>query len=84
MQISRLRFALFAMVLSLFCVTVGAVAEAAYQNHMVNARGNLNSALNELYAATADKGGHRANAINDTRNAISEVDLGIKYSNGQY
>ena len=47
---------------------------------MVNARTYLNYALSELEAATANKGGHRVNAINYVRQAIDEVNLGIQYA----
>ena len=84
LKLSKLQLGALALVFAIFFALVGAVAEAAYQNHMVNARNYLNSALNELYAAPANKGGYRANAINDIRNAINQVNLGIKYANGQY
>jgi hypothetical protein len=80
MQISKLRIGVLGLVFAIFFALVGAGAEAAYQNHMVNARGYLNSALSELNQATANKGGHRANAINFVNEAIHEVNLGIQYA----
>ena len=45
---------------------------------MHNAKTNLQGALDQLNAATADKGGHRANAIKLVNQAIDEVNLGIQ------
>jgi hypothetical protein len=81
MQLSKVRLGVVAVVFAIVCASFGAVAEAAYQNHMVNARNYLNSALNELNVATANKGGYRANAINLVRQAITQVNLGIRYAN---
>jgi len=80
MQISKLRLATLAIVFAIFFSVVGAGTALAVQGHMLNARSDLNSALNELNAATANKGGHRANAINLVRQAINEVNLGIEYA----
>ncbi len=80
MQISKLRFTALALVFALFFAALGAGATLAAQPHMVNARNYLNSALNELEAANANKGGYRANAINLVRQAIQEVNLGIEYA----
>jgi hypothetical protein len=68
---------------ALFFTAIGAVAMAAYQPHMLNARSDLKSALGELQAATPDKGGHRDNAINYVKQAISEVSAGMAYANSQ-
>jgi hypothetical protein len=80
MKISKLHLAGLALVLALFFAFVGAVAEAAVQNHMLNARNDLNSALTELNAAVADKGGHRENAIKLVNQAITEVNAGMQYA----
>ncbi len=80
MQISKLHFAGLALVFALFFASIGAGVALAAQPHMVNARSYLNSALKELEAANTNKGGHRVNAINYTRNAINEVNLGIQYA----
>ncbi|MBV8149487.1 MAG: hypothetical protein JO092_10380 [Candidatus Eremiobacteraeota bacterium] len=74
---------LAAIAFAIFFTAVGAVAMAVYQPHMLNARSDLKSALGELQAATADKGGHRNNAINYVKSAIGEVNAGISYANGQ-
>jgi len=47
------------------------------QPHMQAALDALNSAKSELDQATADKGGHRANAISLVNQAIDEVTKGI-------
>jgi hypothetical protein len=52
----------------------------AGQPHMVNALGDLQTARTELNLATADKGGHRAHAINYVNSAITEVQAGINYA----
>lgn len=80
---SKLRFIALATLFALFFAAVGAGATLAAQSHMANARTYLHDALNELEAANLNKGGHRANAINYTRQAIDEVNLGIEYANGQ-
>ena len=48
------------------------------QPHMDAALNFLKSAKNDLERANADKGGHRANAINLVNQAIDEVKLGIE------
>ena len=80
MQISKLRLAALAVVFAIFFSVIGAGTALAVQGHMLNARSDLNSALNELNAATANKGGYRANAINLVRQAITQVNLGIQYA----
>jgi len=48
------------------------------QPHMQAALDALESARNNLDKANADKGGHRANAIQLVKDAIAEVKLGIE------
>lgn len=71
---NRLAALLFAvgMFFGVFCG-----AALAVQTHMMNARSDLNSALNQLNAAVPDKAGHRVNAINLVNQAIEQVNLGI-------
>jgi hypothetical protein len=72
----------FAMVaFAIFFTGFGAVAMAVYQPHMVNARTDLYSALNELNQANTNKNGHRNNAISLVKQAIGEVNAGINYVN---
>ena len=52
-------------------------AAAPDQPHMQAALDALQSARNNLDKANADKGGHRANAIQLVNDAIAEVRLGI-------
>lgn len=67
----------FATVLLLGVVAIaGAVPN---QPHMQAARTSLQTARAQLQKATADKGGHRANAINLVNAAISEVNAGIAF-----
>lgn len=80
MYISKLRLGAFALVFAIFFGLAGAGITYAGQPHMVTARDYLNDALNQLELAAADKGGHRANAINLVRNAINEVNAGIRYA----
>lgn len=53
-------------------------AGSADQPHMQAALTALESARNNLDRATADKGGHRAKAIDLVRDAINEVKKGIE------
>jgi hypothetical protein len=66
-------FAIVALTGSAFGVGV-AVAD---QPHMFNALRALQNARHELEVATADKGGHRVQAINLIDQAINQVQLGI-------
>jgi hypothetical protein len=56
-------------------------AGAENQPHMRAALGSLQSARGQLQAATADKGGHRAKAIDLVNAAIAEVNRGIAFDN---
>ncbi len=76
----KVRFALLGLVFALFFAAVGAGTALAAQTYMLNARGDLQSALANLQQATANKGGHRVNAINFVKQAIDEVNLGIQYA----
>jgi len=76
----------FALVSSIGCLVVGAVAGAtiafAAQPHMVNALASLQAARAELVQAVANKGGHRERAIEAVDRAISETRAGISYAGG--
>ena len=56
-------------------------AGAENQPHMRAALGSLQSARGQLMAATADKGGHRAKAIELVTAAIDQVQRGIAFDN---
>jgi len=55
----------------------------AYQGNMERALSNLYEALASLREASANKGGHRGNAMNLIRQAISEVEAGIDFADDQ-
>jgi hypothetical protein len=63
------------MLLSIVAIA-GAVPD---QPNMQAARANLLNAKSELQRASADKGGHRVNAIGLVNSAIAEVNAGIAY-----
>ena len=56
-----------------------AQAFAPDQPRMQSARADLQAARAQLRNATADKGGHRANALEQTEAAIAEVNAGIRF-----
>lgn len=58
-----------------------ASADVEAQPHMRRALVLLEEAKAELARASADKGGHRAKAIEHTQNAIEETKKGIAYDN---
>lgn len=58
---------------------VFSTVETADQPFMQKAKTDLEQALNNLKKATPDKGGHRNKAIDLVREAIDEVEKGIKY-----
>lgn len=51
----------------------------ADQPNMQTAKARLQDALSNLQRATADKGGHRAKAMDLVRDAIEQVNKGIEY-----
>jgi hypothetical protein len=52
------------------------------QPHMQNALSSLQNAAHELSLALHDKGGHRANALRLTNQAITETQAGIAVGAG--
>ena len=52
---------------------------AARQPIMEQARATLGDALHLLEAATADKGGYRVAAIRSVKEAISQIDAGMRF-----
>ncbi|NBD09961.1 MULTISPECIES: hypothetical protein [Corallococcus] len=63
---------------------LGCAANHAYaerQPRMRDALAHLESALADLRAASADKGGYRVKAISLTEQAITSVRDGIQYDN---
>ncbi|HEY6484802.1 MAG TPA: hypothetical protein VIX83_00265 [Candidatus Cybelea sp.] len=78
MTLSKTRFAAIVLFCAIFFGVIGAGTALAVQTHMVNAKHDLETALNELNSAQANKSGHRVNAINFVKQAINEVNLGIQ------
>ena len=79
MHISKFRLAVAASLVAISFSLLGAGTAYAVQTHMLNARDDLNNALNELQVAVPDKGGHRVNAINLVQQAIDQVNQGIQF-----
>jgi hypothetical protein len=77
MQRFTLRHAALAVAFAVFFALAGAGAVLAEQVHMQNALNSLQTALTELNAAQADKGGHRNTAIRDVQSAIAQVKQGM-------
>ena len=67
-------------VLGVAAVLAGSREARADQPHMDAALDALKSARRELDAATADKGGHRGNALRLVKQAITEVERGIDFA----
>jgi hypothetical protein len=68
---------IFAATFLLSAVTIAAAVPD--QPFMQAARADLQTAKRELQRATANKGGHRANAISSVNQAIAQVNAGIDY-----
>jgi hypothetical protein len=56
-------------------------AKAERQPRMEAAFAALNTSLRELELATSDKGGHRVKAISLVKQAMDEVQRGIRFDN---
>ncbi len=71
---------IFALALSLvvFFVGLGTGAALSAQSHMLSARSYLYDALSQLEAAVPDKAGHRVQAVQLVKDALNQVDLGIR------
>jgi hypothetical protein len=78
MHISKFRLAVAGVVTAASFGFLGAGTAYAVQQHMVNARDDLNNAVSELQQALPDKGGHRVNAIDLVNQAIDQVNQGIQ------
>jgi hypothetical protein len=66
--------------LGVAAVLAGSTEARADQPHMEAALDALKSARRELDAATADKGGHRGNALRLVKQAIVEVERGVDFA----
>lgn len=69
---------IFALILSVI-LTISVFAISVDQPFMQAAKTNLNQAKSNLNKATADKGGYRNKALGLVKEAINEVEKGIKY-----
>ena len=78
-----MRRTLFALLVFLTLVAgfVAGCASGGGQPHMTAALDHLRSARAELDIAEANKGGHRARAIELVNSAIAEVQAGMDYAN---
>ncbi len=76
-----MRRSLFRVALLTLVLAVGFIAGqlSAAQPHMQAALRHLRSAKSDLNRATADKGGHRARALELVDQAIAEVEHGISF-----
>jgi hypothetical protein len=83
MQISKVRLAVAGVLTATAFSVLGAGTAYAYQEHMFNARNDLQQAANELQQAEHDKGGHRETALDLVQQAINQVNQGIQAAGGQ-
>jgi hypothetical protein len=87
MQISKFRLVVAGALTAASFSVLGAGTAYAVQEHMFNARNDLQQGLGELQQADHDKGGHRDQAINLVQQAIDQVNQGIQWAqehpNGQ-
>ena len=84
MSSTRLAIGLIAVVLcSALMISIPHAVQAAPENQpeMRSALENLHQAQRNLEAASHDKGGHRAKALEHVRQAINEVEQGIQFDN---
>jgi hypothetical protein len=82
MYVSKMRLVIGTSVMALTFGMLGAGTAYAFQEHMFNARNDLQQAVNELNQAEHDKGGHRENAVGLVQQAINQVNQGIVAGGG--
>ena len=73
MYVSKARLAIGTSLMALTFGMLGGGTAYAFQEHMFNARNDLQQAVNELNQAEHDKGGHRENAVGLVQQAINQV-----------
>ncbi len=83
MYMSKTRLAIGASLVALTFGSVGAGTAYAFQEHMFNARNDLQQTINELQMAEHDKGGHREVALDLAHQALDQVNMGIQVGAGQ-
>lgn len=74
-------FALAAVLATAISRDVVSTADAEAQPKMQQALARLREAKAALQQASRDKGGHRAKALTLTKQAIGEVEAGIRFDN---
>lgn len=82
MKVTKKMAVILAVVINVSILAL--TAQAADQPRMFAAREDLENAMKYLKKATADKGGHRQNAMNLVSDAISSVNKGIEYDRNNY
>jgi hypothetical protein len=82
MYVSKARLAIGTSLMALTFGMLGGGTAYAFQEHMFNARNDLQQAVNELNQAEHDKGGHRENAVGLVQQAINQVNQGIVAGGG--
>ena len=75
MYVSKARLAIGTSLMALTFGMLGGGTAYAFQEHMFNAR-------NDLQQAEHDKGGHRENAVGLAQQAINQVNQGIVAGGG--
>jgi hypothetical protein len=78
MYLSKARLGALALLFALIFCAIGAGTALAVQGNMTSAKMHLNYALTDLNNAKPDKNGHRSNAIQLVKEAITQVNLGIQ------
>jgi hypothetical protein len=82
MYVSKTRLAIGTSLMALTFGMLGGGTAYAFQEHMFNARNDLQQAVNELNQAEHDKGGHREAAVGLAQQAINQVNQGIVAGGG--
>jgi hypothetical protein len=82
MYVSKARLTIGTSLMALTFGMLGAGTAYAFQEHMLNARNDLQQAANELQLAEHDKGGHREAAVGLVQQAINQVNQGIQAGGG--
>jgi hypothetical protein len=82
MYVSKARLTIGTSLMALTFGMLGAGTAYAFQEHMFNARNDLQQAANELQLAEHDKGGHREAAVGLVQQAINQVNQGIQAGGG--